>query len=303
MINDENYEGYLMRYADGELNAVEAAKVMSFLDSHPEIRKELEAITDPSLIIVPPLATMPGKEKLLKPVAATTLHASRQLWLGIAAATCLLLAFGIVLRIGRHSENAVTAYNHGEMPVPVADTPLPDSLYIGRGKPAPVNLAKLSTTANSRDNVAETECREHSIVATDTLAIPFNHEPAPLLAENNSKQAITGEPPLLPNQAIRQSSNQAIKQSNNLINQAIRQSSNQAIKQSNNLIVIETDQLVTLTPNPQERNDIRVCSVIENNNIALAEQKGLLGRAFDAISRFILHRNDDENLYNLAFSE
>ena len=284
MINDENYEGYLMRYADGELNAVEAAKVMSFLDSHPEIRKELEAITDPSLIIVPPLATMPGKEKLLKPVAATTLHASRQLWLGIAAATCLLLAFGIVLRIGRHSENAVTAYNHGEMPVPVADTPLPDSLYIGRGKPAPVNLAKLSTTANSRDNVAETECREHSIVATDSLAIPFNHVPAPLLAENNSKQAITGEPPVLPNQAI-------------------RQSSNQAIKQSNNLIVIETDQLVTLTPNPQERNDIRVCSVIENNNIALAEQKGLLGRAFDAISRFILHRNDDDNLYNLAFSE
>ena len=284
MINDENYEGYLMRYADGQLNAVEAAKVMSFLDSHPEIRKELEAITDPSLIIVPPLATMPGKEKLLKPVAATTLHASRQLWLGIAAATCLLLAFGIVLRIGRHSENAVTAYNHGEMPVPVADTPLPDSLYIGRGKPAPVNLAKLSTPANSRDNVAETECREHSIVATDSLAIPFNHVPAPLLAENNSKQAITGEPPLLPNQAI-------------------RQSSNQAIKQSNNLIVIETDQLVTLTPNPQERNDIRVCSVIENNNIALAEQKGLLGRAFDAISRFILHRNDDDNLYNLAFSE
>ena len=284
MINDENYEGYLMRYADGQLNAVEAVKVMSFLDSHPEIRKELEAITDPSLIIVPPLATMPGKEKLLKPVAATTLHASRQLWLGIAAATCLLLAFGIVLRIGRHSENAVTAYNHGEMPVPVADTPLPDSLYIGRGKPAPVNLAKLSTSANSRDNVAETECREHSIVATDSLAIPFNHVPAPLLAENNSKQAITGEPPLLPNQAI-------------------RQSSNQAIKQSNNLIVIETDQLVTLTPNPQERNDIRVCSVIENNNIALAEQKGLLGRAFDAISRFILHRNDDDNLYNLAFSE
>ena len=284
MINDENYEGYLMRYADGELNAVEAAKVMSFLDSHPEIRKELEAITDPSLIIVPPLATMPGKEKLLKPVAATTLHASRQVWLGIAAATCLLLAFGIVLRIGRHSENAVTAYNHGEMPVPVADTPLPDSLYIGRGKPAPVNLAKLSTSANSRDNVAETECREHSIVATDSLAIPFNHEPAPLLAENNSKQAITGEPPVLPNQAI-------------------RQSSNQAIKQSNNLIVIETDQLVTLTPIPQESNDIRVCSVIENNNIALAEQKGLLGRAFDAISRFILHRNDDDNLYNLAFSE
>ena len=284
MINDENYEGYLMRYADGQLNAVEAAKVMSFLDSHPEIRKELEAITDPSLIIVPPLATMPGKEKLLKPVAATTLHASRQLWLGIAAATCLLLAFGIVLRIGRHSENAVSAYNHGEMPAPVADTPLPDSLYIGRGKPAPVNLAKLSTSANSRDNVAETECREHSIVATDTLAIPFNHVPAPLLAENNSKQAITGEPPLLPNQAI-------------------RQSSNQAIKQSNNLIVIETDQLVTLTPIPQESNDIRVCSVIENNNIALAEQKGLLGRAFDAISRFILHRNDDDNLYNLAFSE
>ena len=49
MITNENYEGYLMRYADGELSAADAAAVEAFLDEHPELREELEEITAPSL--------------------------------------------------------------------------------------------------------------------------------------------------------------------------------------------------------------------------------------------------------------
>ncbi len=40
MITNENYEGYLMRYADGELSAADAAEVEAFLDEHPELREE-----------------------------------------------------------------------------------------------------------------------------------------------------------------------------------------------------------------------------------------------------------------------
>ena len=72
MINNENYEGYLMRYADGELGAAEAAEVEAFLDMHPDLRDELAEIMSPELHVTPPLVTMPGKERLMHDVAAKT---------------------------------------------------------------------------------------------------------------------------------------------------------------------------------------------------------------------------------------
>lgn len=267
MITDENFEGYLMRYADGELGADEAAMVEAFLDTHPEFRDELEAITDPSLKITPPLVTMPGKEKLLKPVAASKAGNSRPVWIGIAATIALLLAFGIMIRIGSHSNGPIVAHQNMHIPVSVTDTPLPDSLYIGRGKPVPVNLAKHIIAITAQECVAETEYQDADILPTDTVAIIVEPEQTPLLADNVT--AIESEP----------------------------------TTRHGNVIVIETDQLVSLTPKPKERNDMHVASVIENNNIALAGEKSLVGKAIDAVTRFILHRTDDDNLYNLAFSE
>ena len=110
MITTDNYEGYLMRYADGELDDNEVAMVEAFLDAHPDLREELDAITDPSLKITPPLVTMPSKEKMLQPVAAAS-NSSRYIWYSIAAALALLLAFGIVLQMGRHNENPIIAQN------------------------------------------------------------------------------------------------------------------------------------------------------------------------------------------------
>jgi len=64
-INEENYEGYLMRYADGELDADERAEVEQFLAAHPALRDELDELTDPSLRVTAPEVTMPHKERLL----------------------------------------------------------------------------------------------------------------------------------------------------------------------------------------------------------------------------------------------
>lgn len=267
MITDENFEGYLMRYADGELGAEEAAMVEAFLDTHPEFRDELEAITDPSLKITPPLVTMPGKEKLLKPVAAAKVFDGRPVWIGMAASIAILLVFGIVLRMGPQNGGTIVARHEILSPVSVTDTPLPDSLYIGRGKPAPVNLAKHIIAITAQECVAEIEYQDADILPTDTVAVIVEPEQTPLLADNVT--AIESEP----------------------------------TTRHGNVIVIETDQLVSLTPKPKERNDMHVASVIENNNIALAGEKSLVGKAIDAVTRFILHRTDADNLYNLAFSE
>ena len=266
MITTDNYEGYLMRYADGELDAKESAMVEAFLDANPELRQELDAITAPSLKITPPLAMMPGKETLMHEVVASKKN-WQPIWYSIAAAIALLVVFGIMLRMGHQTENPILAQISGIRPVSVADTPLPDSLYIGRGKPAPVYLAKQikhQKTVEYSPAINETDNEEKP--TEETIAPP----------ENSSDQMMANlEVPL-------------------------RES---PVRRHGNVVVIETDQLVILTPKPEERQDMQVCSVIENNNIALNEEKGLIGKAFDAVTRFILRRTDSDNNTFYAFSE
>lgn len=267
MITTDNYEGYLMRYADGELNEKESAMVEAFLETHPEIRDELEAITDPSLKITPPLVTMPGKEALLQPVAAAKEPfafnkgtKNRKIWSSIAAAIALLLAFGIVLRMSRIENNPVIIAQNGVIqPIIVVDTPLPDSLYIGHGKPAPVLLAKNNTQPQEHGQNSGEETQQNN---SNLL-----REEQSMLAQNNVVE--DSEP----------------------------------IRSRGNVIVIETDQLVTLIPKPEERHDLLIGSVIENNNIALAEEKSMIGKAFDAFINFLLRRTDSENDTFLAFSD
>lgn len=272
MITIDNYEGYLMRYADGELSDDEVAMVEAFLAAHPDLRDELEAITDPSLKITPPLVYMPGKEEMMQPVAAVGSH--KAVWKNLAAAIALLMAIGIVLKIGPRSENPIVAQIGGVQPLSVTDSPLPDSLYIGRGKPAPLLLAH---KGNAKEYVAMNDSPSQNLLPEvvsddDGIVFPVNETEEQLLAQNDFSDSNVSE-----------------------------ESSNK--RRNGNVIIIETDQLVTLTPKPAERHDLRVGSVVENNNLALAEEKGLLGKAFDAVSRFIMRRNGNEIETTLAFSE
>lgn len=274
MITTDNYEGYLMRYADGELDDNEVAMVESFLDAHPDLREELDAITDPSLKITPPLVTMPSKEKMLQPVAAAC-NSSRYIWYSIAAALALLLAFGIVLQMGRHNENPIIAQNGEIHPITVTDSPLPDSLYIGRGKPAPVFLAntqKIKTVNRTSETMSLDDNEAFEEQSVETIVSPLDEVCEPMIAQNETVD--DGDTPV-----------------------------ESTFRKHGNVIVIETDQLVTLTPKPEERKDIRVGNVIENNNIALSEKKSPLGQAFDAVTRFILRRTDTTDVPLLAFSE
>lgn len=85
IITQENYEGWLMRYADDALNSAERDEVERFLEAHPELREEMEEVA--SVRVTPVVATMPGKERLLHREPAAV-------WHRVAAAVALLLVAG-----------------------------------------------------------------------------------------------------------------------------------------------------------------------------------------------------------------
>lgn len=296
MINNDNYEGYLMRYADGELNDKEVAMVEAFLATHPELREELEAITAPSLKITPPLVTMPDKKALMQSVVSPI--SRKAIWRTIAAAVALLLAFGIVLKMGHHQENPIIAKNDVFKPISVTDSPLPDSLYIGRGKPAPLLLAKQH---KAKEMVAE----NNSSLQQSSLEVNQDEEAPMNVMETTIEDII--EPLLANNSTSNNDDSQYVSPAQNMTNDSQNHTpdaqSISPVSRTTNLTVIETDQLVTLTPKPTDRHDLRVGNVIENNNIALAAEKGFIGKAIDAVTRFLMHRSEEGNEKCLAFSD
>lgn len=98
MITMDNYEGWLMRYIDGELSDSEHAEVERFLQDHPEQREEMEELR--KLFVTAPLATFAGKEALLKKESLAWTPSRR----ASAAAVLLLLAGGVWLLQHNHSK-------------------------------------------------------------------------------------------------------------------------------------------------------------------------------------------------------
>ena len=116
MITPENYEGWLMRYADGELTAAERRQVEAFLAEHPDLREELDEVS--SVRVAPLVATMPGKERLLRREPAGV-------WRRVAAAAALLVVAGTTLFfLNRPAEGEMIA---STAPVASPTAPLPAS--------------------------------------------------------------------------------------------------------------------------------------------------------------------------------
>jgi len=108
MITMDNYEGWLMRYADDALTAAERQQVEAFLAEHPGLREEMEAVA--SVKVTPVVASMPGKERLLhrQPMAV---------WHRVAAAVALLVVAGITLLVLHRPEEAPLVAQHTAAPV------------------------------------------------------------------------------------------------------------------------------------------------------------------------------------------
>lgn len=97
MITMENYEGWLMRYADGALTREEREAVEAFLEQHPELREEMEEVA--GVKVTPVVATLPGKERLLKK------EHEGFAWWHVAAAVALMALAGTTLLVLNRKPN------------------------------------------------------------------------------------------------------------------------------------------------------------------------------------------------------
>lgn len=125
MVNMENYEEYMMMYADGELNEAEIKALMAFVDAHPELRKELEAYTATKLL---PDTTLvyANKEALLKtPPASGRTIGMRTWWMYAAAAAVLLFAIIIIKQSGDAIDSPVVVDTQTEQPASSQSTHTP----------------------------------------------------------------------------------------------------------------------------------------------------------------------------------
>lgn len=131
MITMDNYEGWLMRYADDALTAAERQQVEAFLAEHPGLREEMEAVA--SVKVTPVVASMPGKERLLH-------RQPKVVWHRVAAAVALLVVAGITLLVLHRPEEAPLVAQHTAAPVSPALPARPQEMAAS-AQPSPARKA------------------------------------------------------------------------------------------------------------------------------------------------------------------
>lgn len=156
MITPENYEGWLMRYADGELTAAERQEVDRFLAEHPDLREELDEVS--SVRVAPLVATMPGKERLLRREPAAV-------WRRVAAAVALLVVAGTTLFfLNRPAEGEMIAATapvasptaSPTTPLPASPpAPLPQERGVDSISVSPVDIARPASPQAAEKYLAE----------------------------------------------------------------------------------------------------------------------------------------------------
>lgn len=269
MITNENYEGYLMRYIDGELNQQEIAEVEAYLDEHPELQDELDAVSDASLRVTAPSVAMPGKERMLHRETATILIWRRRASWSAAAAVALFIIAGAIMRTFSTSgtpASPMAAVSHSDSlktdaVQSVSDSIPFDSLYINPAQKPPVYLAT---------NASNTDIDTVSSIVTDT------------------------ELPTIPNNMISQD-NQPLLAENPLPSRNIRI--------VGGTIIVETDNLVEIEPTPapsSNPNAIRGYT-IENSQLAMEDEKGIVGRAVEFLVRRLNRQQINDTL--LAYTD
>lgn len=148
MITMENYEGWLMRYADGELTAAERRQVEAFLAEHPDLREELDEVS--SVRVTPLVATMPGKERLLRREPAAV-------WRRVTAAVALLVVAGTTLFfLNRPAEGEMIAELPASTDTPASPpAPFPQERGVDSISVSPVNLARPASPQAAKEYLAE----------------------------------------------------------------------------------------------------------------------------------------------------
>ncbi len=115
MVNMENYEEYMLLYADGELNEAEEKALLAYVEEHPQLKEELKLYAA-ARIMPDTTQVFKGKEQLMKKAPAKRTIALDKRWLYTAAAACVAMMVFFILR---NNNNETT-----NEPVIVNNTPI-----------------------------------------------------------------------------------------------------------------------------------------------------------------------------------
>lgn len=216
MVNLENYEEYMMMYADGELNEAETKALMDFVAANPELAKELEAYSATKLV---PDTTMvyANKDQLMKaPPAGGRTIGMRTWWMYAAAAAVLLFAVTIFRQGGDTPDSPAVASNTPASTQPVSTQPTQTSVIENKTEKdsnreelhsnpvSPVNHENNIANAKSKKQkvktVIEEQPKEEIRIAKEEKTIPAPQQPA-YKPENEPVQQVIAQQTEKPNKA------------------------------------------------------------------------------------------------------
>lgn len=214
MVNLENYEEYMMMYADGELNEAETKALMDFVAANPELAKELEAYSATKLA---PDTTMvyANKDQLMKaPPAGGRTIGMRTWWMYAAAAAVLLFAVTIFRQGGDTPDSPAVASNTPASTQPVSTQPTQTSVIENKTEKdsnreglhsnpvSPVNHENNIANAKSKKQkvktVIEEQPKEEIRIAKEEKTIPAPQQPA-YKPENEPVQQVIAQQTEKPN--------------------------------------------------------------------------------------------------------
>lgn len=212
MVTWENYEEYMLLYADNELNEAELKALMAFVEEHPELKKELNAYAATKLIPDEGLV-FENKDILLKKGGSNSIALNRWYYYA-AAAAILFFAVFIIDRKEASNDNAtpivktesktiqpVTGDSAGKdlhsIPVnPVAtETTIADNKPVKKEtikQPAPVKKALEAPTPLPQKPKDTYVAQETPKKQETPIASPV--ESKPILAQNNQPDIKTETP-------------------------------------------------------------------------------------------------------------
>lgn len=179
MVNMENYEEYMLLYADGELSKEEEQALLDFVALHPKLKAELDAYAatrlQPDMEVV-----FADKESLIKTAGGGRTMTLGN-WKAYAAAACLLV-FAVVFYMNQNDLNddgSLAAY---------------DKVTAQDSTPQPVTKTPETTTTTITETEHKTEKKLQSSKPVDAVAMEQKTNRQPVKQVQPSKPVVKEQP-------------------------------------------------------------------------------------------------------------
>ena len=198
MVNMENYEEYMLLYADGELNAAEEKALLAFVEEYPQLKEELKLYAA-AKVMPDTTQVFEGKEQLMKMAPAKRTIALDKRWLYTAAAACVAM---MVFFIFKNNNNETT-----NEPVIVNNTPV--TKLTDQQSVQPADTEEFHSTPVDPISVKQAPKQQPAMVAEHKNKKPVNskqdqpfvtQQPNPVVVTNQKPQQVISPITIAPKQ-------------------------------------------------------------------------------------------------------